>query len=123
MPRTAQKVQRESKVLVRPGKFLAFSQSLDSAALPAEEDYFVSDQHTEGMEGGGGGGSPVRMVSRPLRPDNNPHLSPSVPGRVGRQPAGSERWALHGLLGHPHPPAPAAWVRDISHSGGGLLDR
>ena len=64
--RRHRKYRAESSVLVRLGNFPAFSQSLDSAGLPAGEDYFVSEeQQTLGMEGGGGGGgSPVRMVSR-----------------------------------------------------------
>ena len=57
---------------VRLGNFLAFSQSLDSAALPAGEDHLVSEQQRLVMEEGGG--SPARMVSRDRRTagDDNP---------------------------------------------------
>ena len=48
VPQTAQKVQ--SSVLVRLGNFPAFSQSLDSAALPAGEDYFVSEEQQHSWE-------------------------------------------------------------------------
>ena len=126
VPLCHRKYRERERVLstVRLGNFLAFSQSLDSAALPAGEDHLVSEQQRLVMEEGGG--SPARMVSRDRRTagDDNPHLlPPSVPGRAGGQPPGAECWPLHGLLGHPDPPAPAARIRDNSHAGGRLLDR
>ena len=51
VPQTARKVQ--SNALVRLGNFLAFSESLDSAALPAGEEYFVSFRGATNTGNGG----------------------------------------------------------------------